>query len=218
MTAERLVSTRDLCFQYGKDLVLKNINLDIYKGDYTGIVGPNGSGKSTLIKLILGILKPSSGSIELFGRNMEDFRDWEWIGYVRQNATSFNQGFPATVEEVVAANRNSGRGTPKPARERVNELLSIVNMEMLSKRLIGNLSGGQQQRVFIARALINSPRILFLDEPTVGIDLDSQREFYSLLERLNREMHITIVMVSHDIGVITQRASRIVYMGDGKLL
>jgi zinc transport system ATP-binding protein len=222
MNAERLISISNLDFQYGKDLVLTNINLDIHEGDYIGIVGPNGSGKSTLVKLILGILKPSGGCIELFGKDIKDFNDWERIGYVRQKATSFNPGFPATVEEVVGANLYSGRSTPKPgtkkARERVNEVLSIVNMEKFGKRLIGNLSGGQQQRVFIARALINSPQILFLDEPTVGIDADSQRDFYQLLERFNQEMRITIVMVSHDIGVITQKVGRIVCMGDGKLL
>ncbi|MDD2574578.1 MAG: ABC transporter ATP-binding protein [Firmicutes bacterium] len=222
MNTERLVRIKNVYFEYGKEPVLINVSLDIAKGDYLGVVGPNGSGKSTLIKLILGILKPSGGSIELFGKNIEDFDDWEQIGYVKQKAASFNPGFPATVEEVVGANLYPGKNAPKPGakklRERVNEVLSIVKMDKYGRKLIGNLSGGQQQRIFIARALINSPQILLLDEPTIGIDLDSQREFYSLLERLNRKMRITIMMVSHDIGVITQRAGRVVCMGDGKLI
>ncbi|MBA1334562.1 MAG: Zinc ABC transporter, ATP-binding protein ZnuC [Firmicutes bacterium] len=219
---KKLVSVKDVCFGYENELVLKNVNLDIYEGDYLGIVGPNGSGKSTLIKIMLNILKPSKGSIEMFGKNIDDFRDWGKIGYVRQKATSFNTGFPATVEEIVAANLFSRIGIFKPItrshREMVYKALEIVEMEKFNRKLIGNLSGGQQQKVFIARALVNSPEILFLDEPTVGIDLDSQREFYGLMEKLNKEMHITIVMVSHDIGVITEKVNRFACMGDSRLI
>jgi zinc transport system ATP-binding protein len=219
---EKLVSVKNVSFAYGSRPVLENINLDIYRGDYMGIVGPNGSGKSTLLKLVLGILKPTKGNIEVFGKSVDRFNRWERVGYVRQKASFFNPGFPATVEEVISANIHSGGGlfnaSVKRRRERVFEALSLVNMEEYGGRLIGNLSGGQQQRVFIARALVNSPEILFLDEPTVGIDLDSQREFYCLLEKLNINMRITIVMVSHDIGVIAQKVSRIACMGDGKLI
>ena len=219
---EKLISVKNVSFSYGSQPILENINLDIYRGDYMGIVGPNGSGKSTLLKLVLGILKPTKGSIEVFGKSVDKFGQWERIGYVRQKASFFNSGFPATVEEVISANIHSGTGLfnapVKRRRERVFEALSLVNMEEYGGRLIGNLSGGQQQRVFIARALVNSPELLLLDEPTVGIDLDSQREFYCLIEKLNSNMRITIVMVSHDIGVIAQKVSRIVCMGDGKLI
>ncbi|MGI6697528.1 MAG: metal ABC transporter ATP-binding protein [Clostridiales bacterium] len=219
---EKLINVKNVSFAYGSQPILENINLDICRGDYMGIVGPNGSGKTTLLKLILGILKPAKGSIEVFGKSIERFSQWERVGYVRQKASFFNPGFPATVEEVISANIHSGKGffdaSVKRHRERVYEALSHVNMEEYGGRLIGNLSGGQQQRVFIARTLVNSPEILFLDEPTVGIDLDSQREFYCLLEKLNIKMRITIVMVSHDIGVIAQKVSRIVCMGDGKLI
>ncbi len=222
MNMEKLISIKNVSFSYGSRPVLENINLDIYRGDYMGIVGPNGSGKSTLLKLILGILKPAKGSIKVFGKSVDIFNRWERVGYVRQKASFFNLGFPATVEEVISANIHSGKGlfntSVKRCRERVYEVLSHVNMEEYGGRLIGNLSGGQQQRVFIARALVNSPEVLFLDEPTVGIDLDSQREFYCLLEKLNVNMRITIVMVSHDIGVIAQKVNRIVCMGDGKLI
>ena len=219
---EKLINVKNVSFAYGSQPILENINLDICRGDYMGIVGPNGSGKTTLLKLILGILKPAKGSIEVFGKSIERFSQWERVGYVRQKASFFNPGFPATVEEVISANIHSGKGffdaSVKRHRERVYEALSHVNMEEYGGRLIGNLSGGQQQRVFIARTLVNSPEILFLDEPTVGIDLDSQREFYCLLEKLNVNMRITIVMVSHDIGVIAQKVNRIVCMGDGKLI
>ena len=217
-----LVEVKNVSFGYDGNLVLDNINLIVYEGDYIGVVGPNGSGKSTLIKIMLNILKPSTGSVKLLGRDINQFNEWEKIGYVRQKATSFNTGFPATVEEIVSANLYPRIGLFKPIRsehrEQVYKALRIVKMDSCGRRLIGNLSGGQQQRVFIARALVNSPRILFLDEPTVGIDLNSQREFYHLMETLNTEFSITIVMVSHDIGVITEKVNRIACMGDRKLI
>lgn len=218
---ENLVKLTDVTFGYGEKVVLDNISLSINQGDYVGIIGPNGSAKSTLVKLMLRILKTKRGSIELFGTDINYFKDWGKIGYVAQKATSFNTSFPATVEEVVAANLYPKIGLFKSIKkahmERVYEALKFVGMEDYRDRLIGNLSGGQQQRVFIARTLVSSPKIIFLDEPTVGIDIKSQREFYKLLNKLNEEMNITIVMVSHDIGVVTERANKILIMGDGKL-
>jgi len=219
---EKVVEIKNLSFGYEQELVLKDINLDIFRGDYLGIVGPNGSAKSTLIKLITNILKPGKGQIELFGENIEVFRDWGKIGYVAQKATSFNSSFPATVEEVVGVNLFSNIGLFKPIKkqhmERVYEVLSIVGMQDFRKRLIGNLSGGQQQKVFIARTLVGSPELIFLDEPTVGIDIKSQGEFYQLMKKLNQELNMTIVMVSHDIGAITENVNRIACMGDKKLV
>tara|TARA_B100000965_G_scaffold355327_1_gene332603 strand:+ start:548 stop:1297 length:750 start_codon:yes stop_codon:yes gene_type:complete len=218
----KIVSVENLFFGYDDKLVLENINLEIYRGDYLGIVGPNGSAKSTLLKTILGLLKPQRGSIKIFDQDIEKFKEWGRVGYVAQKATSFNSSFPATVEEIVAANLfpkiGLFRSIKKNQMEKVYETLRIVGMEDYGKRLIGNLSGGQQQKVFIARTLISEPEIVFLDEPTVGIDVESQMEFYHLLEKLNKEMNITIVMISHDIGVITEKVSKIACMGDGKLL
>ncbi len=219
---EKVVSIRNLTFGYDKKFILDDINLDIFKGDYLGIVGPNGSSKSTLIKLLLGLLKPDKGRIQLFGKDIENFHDWGKIGYVAQKATSFNTSFPATVEEVIAVNLYPKIGLFKTIKKshlkRVNEVLEIVGMKEYKDRLIGNLSGGQQQKVFIARTLVSEPQVIFLDEPTVGIDLDSQIEFYDLLEKLNKEFNITIVMISHDIGVITEKVSRVACMGDSKLV
>ena len=219
---DKIVKIRNLFFGYDEKMVLEDINLDIHRGDYLGIVGPNGSAKSTLLKSILGLLKPQRGSIEIFGRSIKDFKEWGRIGYVSQKATFFNSSFPATVEEVVSANLFPKIGLfksiKKEHKERVFETLKVVGMENYRRRLIGNLSGGQQQKVFIAKTLISEPEIIFLDEPTVGIDVESQGEFYDLLERFNKDMNITIVMVSHDIGVITEKVSRIACMGDKKLL
>lgn len=219
---EKIVQLKETSFGYDENLVLEDINLDIYKKDYLGIVGPNGSAKSTLIKLMLGLLKASKGSIMLFNKDIKDFKDWGKIGYVAQKANSFNSSFPATVEEVVSANLFKHIGLFKPIKkehlEKVQDTLKIVGMQDYSKRLIGNLSGGQQQKVFIARTLVSSPEIIFLDEPTVGIDLKSQGEFYQLMKKLNEEMNITIIMVSHDIGAITENVNRVACMGDKKLV
>lgn len=219
---EKIAVARDISFGYDNDLVLENIDLDIYRGDYLGIVGPNGSAKSTLIKLFLNLLKPQKGIIELFGKKMEGFNDWGRIGYVAQKANSFNSSFPATVQEVVLANLfpkiGLFKGFKKEHVKKAEEALAIVGMEQYRDRLIGKLSGGQQQRVFIARTLISSPELIFLDEPTVGIDIKSQEEFYKLMKKLNQELNITIVMVSHDIGAITENVNKVACMGDKKLI
>lgn len=219
---DKIVSVKNLTFGYDEKFILRDIKLDIFKGDYLGIVGPNGSAKSTLLKLMIGLLKPQTGDIKLFGEKIDKFKDWGRIGYVAQKATSFNSSFPATVEEVVGANLYPKIGMfktiKKKHKEKVHDALKIVGMNDFKDRLIGNLSGGQQQKVFIARTLVSDPEIIFLDEPTVGIDISSQKEFYDLLEHLNQDMNITIVMVSHDIGVITEKVNRVACMGDSKLV
>lgn len=219
---KKVVSLRSVSFGYDEGLVLDSVSLDIFEGDYIGIVGPNGSGKSTLLKLMLGIIKPVKGEIELFGTNIDSFKDWGKIGYVPQKAASFNTGFPATVEEVVGANLYSKIGLFKPMkkehRDNIYKALEIVGLKECSKRLIGSLSGGQQQKVFIARTLVSSPQVIFLDEPTVGIDAKSQDGFFKLLSTLNNDMNITIAMISHDIGVITEKADRVACVGDKRVI
>ena len=216
-----MIEVKNLNFGYNDKLVLKDVSFSIEKGDYIGIIGPNGSGKSTLVKLMLNILSPLSGEIEIMGENIKNFKNWSKVGYVSQKANSFNGSFPATVEEVVCANLYSKMGLfrlpNKKHRETVMEALTKVGMQDYSKRLIGNLSGGQQQRVFIARVLVSEPEILFLDEPTVGIDAKSEEEVYCLLKRLNEEFGLTVVMVTHDIGAITVHAGRILCLGENGL-
>ncbi|MCK8060651.1 MULTISPECIES: metal ABC transporter ATP-binding protein [unclassified Fusibacter] len=218
----KLVDVKNLSFAYDDQYVLKDANLIIEKGDYFGVIGPNGSAKSTLLKLMLGMLDPIKGDVELFGEPIKKFKGWNKIGYVSQKANAFNTSFPATVNEVVEAGLFSSLGLFKRIgrkhKQEVERVLGIVGMQEFGTRLIGNLSGGQQQKVFIARALISQPEIIFLDEPTVGIDAKSQLEFYDLLEILNKKYGMTIVMVSHDIGVITEKVSRIACMADGKIV
>ncbi|MFZ2154478.1 MAG: metal ABC transporter ATP-binding protein [Candidatus Moraniibacteriota bacterium] len=212
---KNIIEVKNVSFAYGaKEDVLENINLQIHKGDYIGFVGPNGSGKTTLIKIILGLLAPQAGEVSLFGKNSADFDKWSKIGYVPQRIINFEKNFPITVFEVVKMNIQVDKffwqrdGCDNS--QQVLEALRKVGVEDLKNRLIGDLSGGQMQRVFIARALINEPEVIFLDEPTTGIDEESQKSFFQLLQKLNKELGITIVVVSHDIEKLTQEVMHMV--------
>jgi zinc transport system ATP-binding protein len=220
-----LVAIRRVSFAYDGTPVLIDVDFAIQAGDFLAIIGPNGSGKTTLVKLILGLLRPTSGEVELFGRSPAAFAEWHKVGYVPQKATHIDPFFPASVEEVVGMALRAGCGkqglSMREARARVARALDEVGMAEFARGPIGRLSGGQQQRVFIARALVTSPRILFLDEPTTGVDADTQTSFYDLLHRLNRDEGLTIVLITHDIGIVNKHVNRVaclnqrlVYHGD----
>lgn len=208
-----VVSIKNVSFQYEKRTVLDHVSFDIHHGDFVGLVGPNGSGKSTLIKIILGLLKPNDGEVKLFNQSISSFQDWHKIGYVSQKANSFNTGFPSTVFEVVSMGLYGKMGLfkwmGKKEKKKVQDALEMVGMTEYAKQSIGMLSGGQQQRVFIARALVSDPELLILDEPTVGVDVQSNEQFYELLEKMNRELNVSILLVSHDMSVITTKVDRV---------
>jgi zinc transport system ATP-binding protein len=198
------IEIKDLSFKYEKTYVLENINIEINEKDFLAIIGPNGGGKSTLIKLILKLLKPTKGSIDIKKEN---------IGYVPQN-TTFNKEFPIKVLDVVLMGLIGSRkkifGYSDDEMSLAYDALKRVDMKDFADQKIGNLSGGQRQRVFIARALCSRPSILLLDEPTASIDVDGQKMIYDLLKELNKD--ITIVVVSHDISVIVGYASRVAFV------
>ncbi|MED4204433.1 metal ABC transporter ATP-binding protein [Neobacillus mesonae] len=208
-----IIEINHLFYRYEKDLVLDDINLSIPEGSFLAIVGPNGSGKSTLLKLILGLLRPQKGNILLFNQDISKFKDWQKIGYVSQKANSFNTGFPATVFEVVASGLTKRIGMFKFFKKEhgaaVDAALKAVGMEQFRNRNIGELSGGQQQRVFIARALVSDPKLLILDEPTVGVDVENVNSFYQMLSDLNTNRGITLLLVTHDIGTISDKVSHV---------
>lgn len=210
---KNLIEMKNVSFAYGKTLVLKDITLNICHGDYLGVIGPNGSGKTTLLKVMLGLLKPSDGEVKLFDKPISKFKDWSKVGYVPQKAVNFDPLFPVTVWEIAAMGRYGKKGLLHGLNKKDDEIIeqALRQVEMLDykDRLIGDLSGGQQQRVFIARALSAEPEILFLDEPTVGVDVKNQEEFYELLKKLNKEMGLTLVFVSHDIDVVTHEATKL---------
>ncbi|MBC7363911.1 MAG: metal ABC transporter ATP-binding protein [Candidatus Aminicenantes bacterium] len=210
---DEVIRVKEVSFYYHSIPALENINLSITRGDFLAIIGPNGSGKTTLLKLMVGLLKPASGQIFLFGQEIEKFRDWHRIGYIQQKAINFDPHFPISVEEVITCSLNSN---PKvrnkfksKQKKRIIESLALVDLENLLDRPINALSGGQQQRVFIARALVTEPEILLLDEPTTGVDLKAQEEFYDLLGRLNKEFRLTIVLVTHDFGIVNRHVNKV---------
>lgn len=192
---------RDVNFSYGNTCVLSDVNLTVQPGDFLAIVGPNGGGKTTLLRLAVGLLKPSSGTVRLFGEKVPTRK--VSVGYVSQN-TNRNLEFPITVEETVATGLPGYRANPG----KVLEALETVKMENFAKRRLGELSGGERQRVLIARALAADPKILFLDEPSSHIDVKGQGDLYELLAALNEKM--TIVMVSHDKAILSGRVKSFV--------
>ncbi len=201
MKNDTLVKISGVSFSYNGEPAVSDINLEIKRGEFLGIIGPNGSGKTTLLKLILRLLKPQQGSIQLFGQDMNQFKDWSKIGYVPQRAGSNVTSFPISVEEVVGMSGANEKAV----------MNALVEVEMVEhrKRLLRELSGGQQQRVFIARALATKPELLILDEPTVGVDVDSQAKFYQLLRDLNHNLSLTLALVSHDIDVVAHEVSEV---------
>jgi zinc transport system ATP-binding protein len=194
-------------YSYQHQTVLEDVTLTVEEGQFLGIVGPNGSGKSTLLKIALGVLQPKKGTVSIFDTSMQEAKTKYSIGYVSQKSNSFQRDFPATVQEVIAAGLTSKKGFFSRYNKKdlllVDEVLEQVGLQHLRKRNIGQLSGGQQQRVFIARSLISNPKLLILDEPTVGIDRESTKQFYDLLHQLHKKDGLTLVMVTHDIGVVT---------------
>ena len=206
-----VVEVRGVCFGYDGERVLDDITLTIHAGDFLGIIGPNGSGKTTLLKIIVGLLPPSCGEVRLFGHELAGFREWRRIGYVPQRATAFDPRFPATVEEIVSSGRAGRVGLLRSftAEDRwaIDRVLETVGLGGLKRRMIGHLSSGQQQRAFIARALASEPELLVLDEPLVGVDAEAQERFYDLLRHLHRDLKVTLVMVSHDVGVIASEVT-----------
>lgn len=217
-----ILEIQNLSFAYEDEQIFSNMNFSVKSGEFVGIIGSNGAGKSTLLKLILGLISPISGKVIISGEEVKSNKRLPKVGYVPQNAIASNDNFPATVEEIVKSNLYSQIGFMRlPKRKHIQKTinaLQMVNMQDYAKRLIGNLSGGQQQRIMIARALVNEPELLILDEPTTGIDDKSIEALYSLLVRINLEFGITIIMVTHDINRIYGCVEKVVSIENKKIV
>lgn len=205
---KNIIELTHISFAYQKpDYALSNISFNVHKGDYLGIIGPNGGGKTTVLKIMLGLLKPSEGKVKLFGQEIDHFKDWYKIGYVPQKVTLIDTNFPVTVEEVVIMGTFAKRD-----RKKVDIALDEVDMLSYKKKRIGELSGGLQQRVFIARALASQPEVIFLDEPTVGVDTKTQEMFYLLLRKLNTKLDLTLILVSHELDVVARETTEVAFI------
>ncbi len=203
-----IADIEQVAFSYNDQVILENVNLKIFKGDFVAMIGPNGGGKTTLLKLILGLLLPSKGKIRIFDRPPQ--KASYHIGYVPQDI-HINQNFPITAMDVVLMGKllPGKRWQRNSLKDRQEAMAALGHMEMeaFADTKIGELSGGQRQRIFIARALVTRPRLLLLDEPTASIDSKGQADFFRLLETLNNEM--TILMVSHDLLAISRHVKSV---------
>lgn len=215
----KLIEIKNLKFGYNENLILKDVNLSLDKGDFAVISGENGSGKSTLIKLILGEIKKDAGMIKLFGIDMEDFKNFDKIGYLPQINDAVKVAFPVSCREYVGLNLYKEfsifNTIKKESKIKVENIFSTLKINNLIDRPFNKLSGGQAQRVMIARAMVNSPDILILDEPTVGIDQKSKEEFLDLLVHLNRHHDISILMITHEMDILGDYVDKIFKLKDG---
>ena len=200
-----MIKIKNLYFTYNKvnSYTLDNINLNVEKGCYLSIIGENGSGKSTLMKLILNLLKPSSGSIEIATKK---------IGYVPQIMDNFNSAFPLTVEEMLKCHMKALKIKDKKC---IIRSLATVKMDSFRNQLIGSLSGGQRQKIFIARAIMGTPELIVLDEPSSGIDVKSQAEIYSVIKKLNTSKKMTILSVEHNMKAAMENSTHIFNIDKG---
>ncbi len=202
------IALRELSFSYDGSSILEGINLEVSAGEFLGIVGPNAGGKSTLLKIILGLLQPTSGQVRVLGRTPVEAR--RQIGYVPQYP-EFRRDFPITVEDMVLMGRLGGAsllgGYRQQDRDVANQAMAQTEILPLAKRHIETLSGGQLQRALVARALACQPQILLLDEPTANIDLRMESDIFDLLQQLKES--ITIIVVSHDVGFISNYVGRV---------
>jgi zinc transport system ATP-binding protein len=206
-----VVDLADVTFGYTSAPVVEDVTLRVDAGEYVAIVGPNGSGKSTLLRLILGLRRPDAGRARLFGERASGFDDGARIGYVAQHASAA-KAMPITVREVVKMGRFAHVGFGRLSADDwaiVDRALETVGMSAFADRRVTQLSGGQRQRAFIARALAGEADLLALDEPTVGVDVESVEAFYDLLDALNDD-GITILLVEHDLGAVVEHADRVV--------
>jgi zinc transport system ATP-binding protein len=215
------VELRGAAFAYeGGREVLQDVDLEVAPGEFVAVAGPNGGGKTTLIRLVLGLERPTRGLALLDGERAVDFSRRETIGYLAQRSR-LGVDAPATVREVVAAGRLAVGGLFGPLRRRdldaVDEAIARVGLTGVARRPLRTLSGGQQQRAFIAKALAGEPSLLVLDEPTTGVDAAAQEALAVLLDRLHRELAVTILYVSHEFGAVEHFVERLVLVRGGIL-
>lgn len=211
--SEKIIVFENVNFNYKYKTVLKDISFEIEKDDFVGIIGPNGSGKTTILNLILGLIKPASGKIKIFGKGVKEGR--KYVSYLPQLSPT-DPKFPILVYEVVLMGRYRDLGFFKNPKRRdyelVDQALSAVEMEGFKHVPFGHLSGGERQRVLIARALVQNPKILLLDEPTSALDVKSKNDIARLVWDIHKEFGLTILFVTHDLNIVSDFATKVLYI------
>jgi zinc transport system ATP-binding protein len=208
--SKKIIEFQDVTVKFQKYEAIKNVSFTVEDGDFINVIGPNGSGKTTLIKTLIGLIKPSDGTIEI------DPFFADKIGYLPQKGFVNDASFPATVEEVLYTGvlqcKKASRYITKADKVFVDHLLNKMEVFHLKKQMMATLSGGQQQRIFIIRALVSSPRVLVLDEPTSALDPQFRHAFYQLLKKINLVDHMTIINVTHDLSEEFKRGSKVLHI------
>jgi len=209
------LSVENLCVKINSVHLIENITFTVEEGSIVAIIGPNGAGKTTLIKAILGLIPYEAGSVLLFGQKYRNNDSHIKVGYVPQKL-NFDRTTPLTVSELLSFTVPPVFSLPfyktKQKKEHIEKLLETVGVKNLAGRSIGALSGGELQRVMVAKAIVNDPQILFLDEPASGVDIEGQERFYDLIQRLNKEKGITIILISHDLNIVYRFADNVLCM------
>ncbi len=189
---------KNLGYSAGGNVILDGVTVDIHEGEYLGVIGPNGGGKTTFLKILLGLIEPTEGSI---GRKVDRAR----VGYIPQRSNTIGEHFPATVREII----ESGQTPVKKNAKALARAIDATGVKHLLARRIGTLSGGERQRVLIARALSAEPKVLMLDEPTSAIDVKGQEDFFHFVRELRDKLKLTVILVSHDVDVVSHEVDEV---------
>jgi ABC-type Mn2+/Zn2+ transport system ATPase subunit len=211
--ANPVIELEKVSVALGGRIVLEDITFQVLPGEFLAVLGPNGSGKTTLLRTILGQIQPMSGKVVVFGKSPDQLNaERTRIAYVPQIET-VDRNFPIHVEDLVLMGRYARLGLlrrpAKPDREAAREAMARVGIEHLADRAFAELSGGERQRAFLARALTGEPEVLLLDEPTAGVDLAAAEDFYQQIHHLQDDLNLTLMMVSHDVGVVSKHVHQI---------
>ncbi|MCX7870075.1 MAG: metal ABC transporter ATP-binding protein [bacterium] len=215
---EKIIEIQNLYFKYEKELVLEDINLEIFEREFVSIIGPNGAGKTTLIKILLNLLPFKDGSIKIFNKDITKDKSYlEYIGYLPQFST-IDKNFPITVKEAILISRYKRKGLlslfnvsyTEEDKKEVEEIIELLNLKDKEDKRISELSGGQLQKLLLARALAKNIKILILDEPTNFIDPKSKTELIDIILKIKNTLNITVIMVSHDLNVVYKLTDKLV--------
>ncbi len=215
------LKANNISFSYGTHWVLQDISFEVSAGDFLGIIGPNGSGKSTLIKLLDGVLTPQQGDIQLSGVKLTDLTRREIARRIAVVSPGLWLNFSVNVQQLVLMGRYPHLGNLRFEGKRdyriAREAMALTDVSDLAHRYFHELSGGERQRVLLAKALVQQPELLLLDEPTVYLDINHTVDFFDLIKKMNREQGLTVVVVSHDINLAADYADRIVLLNQGRI-
>ncbi|UZE96467.1 heme ABC transporter ATP-binding protein [Alkalimarinus alittae] len=210
----------NLGFSYGKQPVIKNISLSFNKGEFVGLIGPNGAGKSTLLNLLMGLIKPTSGEVELAGQPLKQYKQRSIARHISLVPQDVSINYAFSVREIVAMGRNPHLGAFQPEANRDRKLIHLAmektDLLRMADRSVNQLSGGERQRVFIARAIAQEAPILLMDEPTASLDLCHQLEVLSLIKTLTKDGHLAVSAI-HDVELASRFCDRLILINDGKV-